>query len=118
MNSLTTEAMGSGVLSPLETVWPVLRSSTTAEMFDPALAASAVACCSRDIRPSKATAGSSGGDSGSGALVPIGATTVSCGAAGSGGVPYTLASQPATMGTAMMTAAVAVTNLDGRRRMT
>ena len=77
MNSLTTEAMGIASLLPLETIWPVLRSRTVVVMSAPAFAASAVARLARASRPSKAAAGSSGGDSGSGALVPIGATTVS-----------------------------------------
>ena len=43
MNSLTTDASGKGLLAPLETIWPVLRSSTTVSMSAPDLAASAVA---------------------------------------------------------------------------
>ena len=43
MNSFTTDAIGKGVLAPLETIWPVLRSSTTVSMSAPDLAASAVA---------------------------------------------------------------------------
>ncbi len=52
MNSFTTDAIGKGWLSPLETIWPVLRSSTTAEMSAPDFAASAVACRVRASRPS------------------------------------------------------------------
>src|SRR3981189_2134016 len=118
MNSLTTEATGIASLLPLETICPVLRLRTVIVVSAAAGAAAAVSCLARASRPAKLAAGSSGGASGSGALVPIGAMTVSCGPAGSGGVPYTLASQPATKGTAMMTAAVAVTNFGGRRRMT
>src|SRR6185369_11127725 len=117
MNSLTTDAMGIASLLPLETIRPVLRSRTVIVTSAPAFAASAVARLARASRPAKAAAGSSGGDSGSGALVPRGATTVSRGVDDSGAVPYTLASQPARMGTAMMTAAVAVTTFGGRRRM-
>ncbi len=43
MNSFTTDAIGKGLLAPLETIWPVLRSSTTVSMSAPDLAASAVA---------------------------------------------------------------------------
>ncbi len=43
MNSFTTEAIGNVELSPLETVWPVVRSSTTVSMSAPDFAASAVA---------------------------------------------------------------------------
>ena len=32
MNSFTTDAIGKGLLAPLETIWPVLRSSTTVSM--------------------------------------------------------------------------------------
>ena len=88
MNSLTTEAIGKAWLSPLETIWPVLRSSTTIVMWAPDFAASAVACLARASRPSKAAAGWSGGASGSGAMLPCGATIVSCGVSVSaGGVP-------------------------------
>src|SRR5690348_14742125 len=98
MNSLATDAIGYGAPLPFEITWLVLRSSTVVEIFAPALEAWAVACWARALRPAKAAAGWSGGASGNGALVPIGATTVSCGAAASGGVPYTLASQPAMSG--------------------
>jgi hypothetical protein len=43
MNSFTTDAIGKGLLTPFETIWPVLRSSTTVSMLAPDLAASAVA---------------------------------------------------------------------------
>ena len=81
MNSLTTEAMAMVPL-PLVTSWPVLRSRIATVMSAPALDASVVACRSRAASPVKATAGSSGGASGSGAMLPSGATTVSCGARG------------------------------------
>ena len=43
MNSFTTDAIGKGLLSPSETIWPVLRSITTVSMSAPDSAASAVA---------------------------------------------------------------------------
>ena len=43
MNSLTTDARGKGVLARLETISPVLRSSTAVSMTAPEAAASAVA---------------------------------------------------------------------------
>ena len=43
MNSFTTDAIGNGLLAPLETIWPVVRSSTTVSMSAPDSAASAVA---------------------------------------------------------------------------
>ena len=117
MNNLATEATAMVIPLPLETIWPVLRSSTTAEMSAPAFAASAVAWRARPSRPSNVAAGSSGGASGNGARLPCGATTVSCGPAGAGVVPYTFASQPATTSAAVMTADAAI-SLDGCRRMT
>ena len=86
-------------------------------MSAPEFAASAVACLARSSSPSKVAAGWSGGASGKGAMVPCGTTTVRCGPADSGGVPYTLASQPMTTGAARATIAIALTSFDGRRRI-
>ena len=88
-------------------------------MSAPVLAASAVACCSRTSRPVNASGGSSGGASGSGAMLPSGATTVSWGPpVGAGGVPYTLASHPAVTSHASdRGSAVTISSFDGRRSM-
>src|ERR1700681_2601898 len=117
MNSLATEAMAMVVPLPLDTSWLVLRSSTTVEMSAPASAASAVAWRWRASRPSNAAVSWSGGASAIGTWLPCGATTVIWGTGDAGGRPYTFASQPAMTGTANMTTAVAVSNMDGPRRM-
>ena len=56
MNSLATEAIGKGVLSPLDTVLPVTRSITAAEISAPLSAACRAACRSRRSSPVKAAA--------------------------------------------------------------
>ena len=61
MNSFTTEAIGNDEPLPTETVWPVLRSSTTTDMSAPAFAASATACRVRASRPSNPAEGAVGG---------------------------------------------------------
>ena len=117
MNSLATEAMGIASPLPLDTICPVLRSRTVVVMSAPALAASAVACLARASRPAKVAAGWSGGASGSGALAPIGATTVSCGPAGCRRRAVDLGFATDEEGGREGDDRIAVTNFDGRRRM-
>jgi hypothetical protein len=51
-------------------------------------------------------------------MLPSGATTVSCGPPDrEGGVPYTLASQPATTVTTATAIALTISSVDGRRCM-
>ena len=85
-------------------------------MSAPDLDASVEACRSRESSPMNATAGSSGGASGSGAMT---AERSDHGERwseeGGGGVPYTLASHPAvTVMMATALAAVTDSSVDGR----
>ncbi len=80
MKSLTTEAIAMVPLPPLVTSWPVLRSSTATVMSAPDFGGLGGGLAARGpSSPVKAAAGSSGGASGSGAMLPSGATTVSGG---------------------------------------
>ena len=85
MNSLTTDAIAIPLPLPLVIRRPVERSRTTVVRSAPFEAAPAVACLMRVSRPSNVATGSSGEASGSGAMLPCGATTISFGASGSTG---------------------------------